>query len=190
MAHPLPVRLLPFSLVSLALLFAGCCANNVCDCNDAQQDAIALRFSRDLSASGRGFTDADLDTIVFQRYPLPYVPSGRFESVTLFRGASTGYDSTIVLNNGTPFLQVGSNKLNHYRYVVQYLAHPVGATGVPVKRGVPSPVLVIDTVRLQGSLDGSGCCTCYSNTRKAIYRDGNLTEILLKPNNHVLIAKP
>ena len=30
------------------------------------------------------------------------------------------------------------------------------------------PVLVIDSVKLSGSFEGNGCCTCYTNSRKLV----------------------
>ena len=172
-------------------LATGCCANNVCECDDARQDAIVLRFSADtLRAAGQGFRAMDLDTVVVLRYPLPAVANSKFETVTLYRRNTLATDSTFVLNNNTPFAQVGSTKLHHYRYVVRYLAHPRGGNGMPIKRGVPTTVLTIDKVLLKGSFDGNGCCTCYTNTQKALYRDSTNTLVSLEGNNQVLISKP
>jgi len=190
MTHLLPLRLLACLSFCAAFLLSGCCANNVCDCQE-QQDAIKLRFSADtVRATGRGFRKADLDTLILKRYPLPYDTLSRFETVTLYRTGEQARDSTLLLDNGTPFAQVGTAKLNRYRYVVQYLAHPAAPTGQPVRRGVPTTVLVIDRVLLQGTFEGSGCCTCYLNTQKELYRDGQNTPVPLKPNNAVLIQKP
>lgn len=188
MSYLLPVRFLLF-ISAIAALLAGCCANNVCDCPE-QQDAIKLRFSTDtLRAAGKGFKKADLDTLILKRFPLPYDTVNKFETVTLYRTGPTAHDSTIVLDNATPFAQVGTTKLNQYRYVVQYLAHPASWTGIPVRKGVPTTVLTIDKVVLQGSFEGDGCCTCYFNTKKELYRDSANTAIPLETNNAVLISK-
>lgn len=190
MPYPLPVRVSPFLLLGAALLLPGCCANNVCNCDDAQADAIKLRFSTSQAGpTGRVFTADDLDTLVLLRSPLPYDVRNRPETVVLYRSAAQAQDS-IVLNHSTPFAQAGSTRLNGYRYEVQYLAHPLQAgTGVPVRKGVPTTALVIDKILLKGALQGSGCCTCYTNTEKALYRDGSPTLVPLKPDNRVLITK-
>jgi hypothetical protein len=33
---------------------------------------------------------------------------------------------------------------------------------------VPTTVLVIDGIELRGTLEGDGCCTCYTNTQKTV----------------------
>lgn len=147
-------------------MLSGCCANNVCNCQDAQADAIKLRFSTDPTPGSRGFALADLDTIIIQRYPKKFTATTRPETVTLLRTAAQIRDS-IVLNNNTPFAQTGTSKLNQYRYVVQYLAQ------VANRKSVPTTVLTIDSVFVRGSLDGSGCCTCYTNTEKTVFLNGN-----------------
>ncbi|MFC7669420.1 hypothetical protein ACFQT0_20180 [Hymenobacter humi] len=155
MAHLLPFRFSTLLCLTLALLLSGCCANSVCDCQDEEADAIRLHFAR-------GFSSTEADTVIIQRSPLPYQATNKFESVTLIRTAARFRD-TIVINNNTPFAQAGTTKLNGYRYEVQYLVPK------PKSKPVPTTVLVIDSVRLRGSLDGSGCCTCYTNTAKTVF---------------------
>lgn len=175
MAHLRSFRIFAPILLSTALL-SGCCANNVCDCNDAEADAIKFRFSADtLSATGKGFRLADVDTIILERSPLPYSPRVKPETAVLYRRRSQVAD-TLVLNNNAPFVQKGNTKLNAYRYALSYLTHP------PVK-GLATPILVIDKVELSGTLEGNGCCTCYTNTRKAIYTNGNPDVRTLQPGN-------
>jgi len=159
MAKPLPVSLFTFFL-SAALLLDGCCANNVCNCDDANADAVTLRFFTG-GPGGRPFAATDLDTVVLLRSPLPYNASTKPETVRLFRGPAQANDD-VVLNNNTPFGQVSNTKLSHYRYEVQYLAHPTN-------QGTPTTVLVIDSVKLKGSLAADGCCACYTNTGKTVY---------------------
>ncbi|MBF9237808.1 hypothetical protein I2I05_10420 [Hymenobacter sp. BT683] len=154
MTYPLPNRFATACCLSL-LLLSGCCANDVCDCQDEQADAVQLSFSP-------AFGTADLDTIIILRSPLPYLPTNKVETVTLIRTAAQLRDS-IRLNNTTPFTQVGSTKLNGYRYAIQYLVQKPGAKPVPIT------ALVIDSVRLSGSLAGDGCCTCYTNAEKTVY---------------------
>ena len=124
----------------VALLLSGCCANNKCDCDDARADAINLRFSS-------AFTAADLDTIIVQRSPLPF--------------SSTNKD-TLRINNASPFPQVGPTKLDGYRYVIQYL------TQQPKSKPTPNNILIINSIALNGRLEGDGCCTCYTNTEKVV----------------------
>ena len=151
MTYLLPFRfLLPG--MALLLLLGGCCANNVCDCNDAQEDQIKLVFSP-------AFTPADLDTVFVQRYPLTIKSDTKPETVTIIRPATRVYDP-IELNNATPFAPVGSVRLNNYRYVVRYAATP--------RQRRTSIALVIDNVGLKGSFDGNGCCTCYHNLSKTV----------------------
>ena len=164
MAHSLPFRISTILSLGAGLLLSGCCANNVCDCQDGQADAIKLHFrvSADSLAGGMGFGKRDVDTIIIQRSPLPYKATTKPETVVLIRTLAHARDS-IVLNNNTPFGQVGSTKVNGYRYVIQYL------TQNPNSKPVPTTVLVINKTDLAGRLDGTGCCTCYTNTRKTVY---------------------
>ena len=147
-----------------AMLLSSCCANNVCDCQDEQADAIKLRFlvNADSLAGGKGFGKRDLDTIIIQRSPLPYKTTTKPETVTLIRTLAHARDS-IVVNNNTPFGQAGTTKLNRYRYQVQYLKQ------VPKSKPMATTVLVIDSIHLKGSLSGNGCCTCYTNSQKTVY---------------------
>ena len=170
MTHLLPFRFSAILLLGLGLLLPGCCANNVCDCpGEAQEDTIKLVFSKTNFPS-----TADLDTIVLQRYPLVIVPASGIspgtkpETVTLIRSAAQAYD-TIFLNNSTPFAQVSTAKLDQYQYYVRYFPAPLPPPALPTPRKKrPAFALVIDKVALGGSLDGNGCCTCYTNTQKVI----------------------
>ena len=146
------------------LLMAGCCANNVCDCvGEAQQDAVKLVFKPgSFPNDTSGFTSADIDTLVLQRYPKINKNNARPDVVTLVRVAPQLSD-TITLNNITPFAQQGTTKLNGYSYRVRFLYHKRG------RRNNAALALTIDSVQLRGSLEGNGCCTCYTNSYKAIY---------------------
>lgn len=159
MASSSVYRFLAPSLLT-AVLLSGCCADNECNCpNEPLADAIVLRF-------GRGFTDADLDTIVVQRYPL-YVSTVSNprqivpETATIVRTGTHVRDS-LVLNNTTPFSQQNGTKLNNYRYVVRYLRK------LPLKPNKAQLAYIIDSVALEGSYQGDGCCTCYENTKKQL----------------------
>lgn len=167
MTHLLPFWFSAILFLGLGLLLPGCCANNVCDCpGEAQADAIKLVFSK--SAFDTAAEIADLDTIVLQRYPLVIIPASgtnpgtKPETVTLIRSTAQAYD-TIYITNSTPFAQTSTAKLDQYRYYVRY--YP--ALPAP-RRKRPAFALVIDKVGLKGNLDGTGCCTCYTNTEKTI----------------------
>lgn len=160
MALSLTTRLAAFA--GLGMLAAGCCANNVCDCpNEAQADAIRIVFDRTAYK-----VPDELDTLVLVRY-LRYNAKNRPailpkpETATIIRTAAqvAAYD-TLIINNTTPFSQLGSARLDTFSYVVRYYPSSKQKTR-------PSKLaLVIDSVRLSGSFEGNGCCTCYTNSRK------------------------
>lgn len=141
------------SILFIGLLLSGCCANKVCNCNDAQEDIIKLVFSKQ-------FTTADLDTLVLLRYPLVFDPlTTTPETITLIRLGAQPTD-TIFLNNNTPFTQSGTARLNQYRYQIRY--HNT------LRQSKLATALLIDQVTLKGSFEGDGCCTCYTNYDKQI----------------------
>ena len=160
MALTLINRLVAFA--GLGMLLAGCCANNVCNCpNEAQADAIRIVFDRSK------FTAADLDTLVLTRYLHPD-PKNRAavlpkpETAIIVRTAAqiAAKDTTLIIDNTKPFSQFGSARLDTFSYVLRY--YPSSKQKIrPSKL-----VLVIDSVKLSGSLEGNGCCTCYTNSRK------------------------
>ena len=177
MAYLLPFRFSAYSWLGAALL-AGCCANNVCDCpGEAKADIIKLVFAP-------SFSPADLDTVMILRYPLKITAATKPETVTYVRTAAQAYD-TLFLNNSAPFSQSGSQKLNQYRYLVKYYATP--------RRRRPATALIVDSVALQGSFDGTGCCTCYTNSKKTVVvrKDSASAKTTadLKPRPVLLIAK-
>jgi hypothetical protein len=173
MAH-FPIFRFSALAVLCGLLLNSCCANNVCECNDAQADAIQLRFSTDTTRGARGFIASELDTVIIQRYPKIFTNNTVPQSVTLVRTGAQ-ISQPIELNNTTPFTQTGTDKLNQYRYVVRYLA--------PVRNSKPlaTTVLTIDSVLLRGTFEGTGCCTCYSNTDKVVYLNGAARNIKADP---------
>ena len=181
--NPFPARLATLGAAA-CLLLSGCCANNVCDCQDAQADALDLRFAAGSGAGG--FRAEDLDTLLLLRFPRRYKSTSKFETVTLYRPAAQAHDS-VLLNHNTPFNQTGSAKLSAYRYVVQYLKH------MPGRKPVPTTVAVLDSVDLAGSFEGDGCCTCYLNSQKVVYRNGTATDLHTsapQPNKPLVLTKP
>ena len=189
MTHLLPSRFSAILLLGLALLLPGCCANNVCNCpGEAQADVIKLVFSK------TAFAAIELDTLVLQRYPLLIIPANgpnpgtKPETVTLIRTAAQAYD-TIYLNNSTPFAQANATaKLDQYQYYVRYFPAP--------RKARSAFALVIDNAVIKGSLDGNGCCTCYTNTQKTISTRKDSTASAttaiatnLKPNPVFIITK-
>ncbi|WP_210521449.1 hypothetical protein [Hymenobacter terricola] len=163
MSYLLPARFSVLSLLSAALLLSGCCANNVCDCDDAKADAVELRFDP-------LFLTSDLDTVLIKRYPKDFNATTIPETVTLIRNTAHARDS-VLLNNNSPFAQVGTTKINSYRYVVQYYVQQPGS------KPVATTALVIDKIDLQGSFQGDGCCTCYTNSRKIVYAMGSVFDL-------------
>ena len=159
MALSLLTRLLP--LAGLGALLAGCCANNVCDCaGETQADAIRIVFDRSK------FTTGELDTLALVRYlhPDPKNPAAvlpKPETVIIVRtAAQLAANEALIINNTTPFSQLGSARLDTFSYVLRY--YP--GTKPRVRAG--KRLLVIGKVKLSGSFEGNGCCTCYTNSRK------------------------
>ncbi|SFQ02637.1 hypothetical protein [Hymenobacter arizonensis] len=156
MAYFLSFRFPTLLCLSLAWLLSGCCANEVCPpCQDDEADAVNISFSQ-------AFSTAELDTIIITRAPKRFSATNKPESVTLIRTAARARDN-IQLNNTTPFGQIGTSKLNAYRYEVQYLVQR------PRSKPVPTTALLIDSVQLDGSFEGKKCCTCYTNNQKTAF---------------------
>lgn len=187
MALSLITRLTAFA--GLAILLAGCCANNVCDCpNEAEADAIRI-----VSDSSWFKTPGELDTLVLVRYLRPDAknPSATLpkpETVTLIRtAAQIAANDAVVINNATPFSQLGSARLDKFSYVLLY--YP----GTNPKLRPSKRALTIDSVKLSGSFEGNGCCTCYTNSRKwAFVHDtsNRPSYIDLQKQRAIILKKP
>ncbi len=166
-----------------ALLLAGCCANNACNCQDERADAFYLRFNtRD---PGKFDPKAELDTVLVKRFALQmnakgqpvllktktidtytkYADSlnaaGSFDLVTIVRATALQPD-TLVLNNNFPFAQSGARKLNTYLYRIEVRNDSLPRQ--PLKNK-PRRYELKD-IALKGEFSGDGCCTCYRNTQK------------------------
>ena len=172
------------ALTGLVMLLAGCCANNVCDCpNEADADAIRIVFDSK-------FTADELDTLSLVRYLRPdpknsSAPLPKPETVTIIRtAAQIAASEPVVINNATPFSQLGSARLDTFSYVLRY--YP----GMKPRLRPSKRMLFIKQVKLSGSLEGNGCCTCYTNSRKLaqVWPDSIPTTTFqdLKPRTAVL----
>lgn len=156
---------------------AGCCANNVCDCQDEHADDLTLQFrvSDNPAANPGSFAPADVDTVYLLRYALPLPGgSGRIprDSVRLVRPVAQA-TNPIIINNNAPFGAVPGRKLDRYSYTVF-----VRLSGSPQSTAGRKSYVLRDIV-LRGELDGTGCCTCYRNTTKMAALNGqryDLTE--------------
>ncbi len=171
--------LLPLGLG--ALLLAGCCANNVCDCRDELADAFYFRF--DTSGGPGSFAPlTELDTVLLKRFALPLDAKGQplagrgttahidtlnakgsFDLVTIVRATAVRPD-VIVLNNNFPFAQSGSRKLSTYLYRIEVRGAPLGPK--QFLKTMPRKY-ELNQIALKGEFYGSGCCTCYRNTLKS-----------------------
>lgn len=176
-------RLIAFLGVAGAL--AGCCANNVCDCNDARADAFYFKFD----TGAGGFAPAtELDTVVLKRYTLrldakglpaliktnqltytAYADSldkaGVFDQVNVVRSMATAIrprvtTDTVVINNNAPFTQAGPRKLDTYLYRIEVRRAPGQLLRNNPRR------YELGKISLVGEFYGTGCCTCYRNTSK------------------------
>jgi len=150
--------------VGVLAALAGCCANNVCDCQDARADALTLRFrvSENPVANPGSFAPTDVDTVYLLRFALPLPgDSGRIphDSVRLVRPAAQAANPFII-NNNAPFSPVPGRKLDRYAYTVF-----VRLLGSPQDKAGRKSYKLTD-ITLRGKLDGTGCCTCYRNTTK------------------------
>lgn len=148
-------------LVLGSFVVAGCCANNVCDCDDRYADALYFRFQVGAdSLTGADFGRAEVDTVYVLRYPLPVTlpNSGSHDSVAILPTAARVFGDTLFLNNKGPFALTTGRKVNSYEYVLL----------VGDRRRQQFRRYVVSNIRLKGSFEGDGCCTCYVNSGKSL----------------------
>ncbi|GGG36558.1 hypothetical protein GCM10011378_11190 [Hymenobacter glacieicola] len=150
-------------LVATTVLVAACCGSVSCECEDAYADAIGFRFSSDPVA---GFRAADIDTVFVTRVPRDPKQQPRADTTFIARGTDSVAVLTqpLVINNATPFSQVGNRKLDQYTYTL-YLAKS--------RRAVPIYRYQINQVELTTDYQADGCCTCYLNTGKRVVTTDN-----------------
>jgi hypothetical protein len=160
--------LLPGLAIMMAL--SGCCANDVCICNDKLADALLFRYSRRVKVA-TGINASDVDSVIVARTTLPDpknpTNTTRTDSVLVGRrvfvptaGTITTITTqdTIVINNASPFASAGSTtKLDAYTYrITLYKSAKALAT------------YRITHIELQGRYNSTGCCTCYQNLSKVL----------------------
>ncbi|MGI4885204.1 MAG: hypothetical protein ACRYFR_09620 [Janthinobacterium lividum] len=183
------------ALLGVAGALAGCCANNVCDCDDERADAFYFKFD----TGPGGFVSAtELDTVVLKRYTLrldakglpaliktnlltytAYADSlnnaGTFDQVNVVRNVDALATAlrprvptdTVIINNNAPFTQSGSRKLNTYLYRIEVRRAPGQLLRNSPRR------YELNKISLTGEFYGTGCCTCYRNLSKT----GTLTNL-------------
>ncbi|TVT43630.1 hypothetical protein FNT36_05975 [Hymenobacter setariae] len=170
---------IPGLLIMLAL--AGCCANDICVCQDELADALFFTFR---IGGTNGFRADQIDTLFIVRIPHPtaLVPKPTRDSILRILplangGATLTQDSLIAINNAAPFAASGGLKLDAYDYQItayQYSkAAPVG--------GRYRYTFKISNIKLDGQYQANGCCTCYSNTGKQFDLSSNLSAAPAQP---------
>ena len=169
----LSIRPLLLGLGAAAL--SACCANDTCDCRDNLADAIAIGFELSEVPTPTTFTPREVQTVKLLRYDTSTARTAlAYDSVIINRTAAQAGEP-ILLTHRTPFRVVGNRRLNSFRYVVQ----PLG----PISQGaVPSPEFRLDSIRLEGSFEADGCCTCYRSRSKAVRVNGQKVEAITIDN--------
>ena len=159
--------------MALLMVLAGCCANSVCNCQDERADALTLQFRvRDKAAPAADTTDfapADVDTVYLLRFALP-LPVGpitsrvRRDSVALVRPLAT-VANPFVIRPDAPFAP--GQRLNAFAYNVL-----VRLPRTARNRRRRLLTYALRNIELRGEFEGTGCCTCYRNTYKALTLNG------------------
>jgi hypothetical protein len=159
-------------LPGLAIMMAlsGCCANDVCVCNDSLADALFFSYSHRVKIA-TGINASDVDSAIVSRTTLPDpknpTVSTRTDSLVVGRkvlvprkGITTDsiVQDIITINNASPFASAGNTiKLDAYTYrITLYKSAKALAT------------YRINHIALQGRYNSTGCCTCYQNLNKAL----------------------
>lgn len=165
-----------------ALLLAGCCANDACNCDDLLADAIYFKLDP------QSFRPSDADTVYLFQYSttnqvraVDSVRLVRHQLATNIRSYnlahSTNIDTTlIILSNTAPFSPRSTGgKFSQYNYV---LSVPKGDSLYAAAGSLlPRPVYMyrIANVTIKGQYQADGCCTCYQNTKKTFSVNGGAT---------------
>jgi hypothetical protein len=179
---------IPGLLMLLAL--AGCCANDICICQDELADALFFTFR---VGGANGFRADQVDTLFIVRIPHPtaLVPKPTRDSILRVlplaaNGTQLTEDSTISINNAAPFAASGGLKLKDYDYQITAYQYSKSAPNGNRYRYT----FKISNIVIDGQYNAKGCCTCYQNTGKQFDLSSNLysgtqTKIVTAP-----ITKP
>jgi len=161
----------------LLLALAGCCANDICICQDELADALFFTFR---IGGANGFRGDQVDTVFIVRFPHPtaLVPRPTPDSVLrvlpLANGGTTlTQDSIIAINNAAPFAASGGLKLDSYDYqITAYQYSKAAPNGTRYRY-----TFKVSNIKLAGQYVANGCCTCYSNTGKQFDLRSNLSTV-------------
>ena len=168
-----------------AAVLSACCANNTCDCRDSLADAIAIRFALSETATPvpgvpTGFRPQEIQVVKLLRYDIATTGTAvSYDSVTITRNAAQAGEA-ILLTHSTPFRVVGNRRLSSFRYVIK----PLGAVSAGT---LPSPEYQLTNIRLDGSYEADGCCTCYRNRSKAVQVNGRKIEAITVDNQPLTV---
>jgi hypothetical protein len=173
-------------VLAMLLALAGCCANDVCLCDDALADALSFEFK---VGGTTGFPPSQIDTFFIVRITTPAAnaPVGTMivkdsvlrvlplaisgSDTTIATGPNGTNLNSIVINNAAPFASAGSTtKLDAYTYRIN--AYQRVTRGG--KRTISRVFFLINNIKLAGKDDPSGCCTCYENTLKVFDLSSNI----------------
>jgi hypothetical protein len=161
-------------VLAMLLALAGCCANDVCLCNDALADALSFEFKIGKDSNNLWVSQIDTFFIVRITTPTANSPVGTMivkDSVLRVLPLTiSGSDTTIatnlnsiVINNAAPFASAGSTtKLDAYTYRINAYKRVTRGGNRTISR----VFFLINNIKLAGKDDPSGCCTCYENTLK------------------------
>jgi hypothetical protein len=174
----------------LLLALAGCCANDVCICQDELADAL---FFTPRIGGANGFQANQVDTLFIVRIPRPTaaVPSPVKDSVLRIlplgtNGTTLTQDSVVAINNAAPFAASGGVKLDAYTYqITAYQYSKAAPNGIRYRY-----TFKIDNIKLAGQYVANGCCTCYQNTGKQFNLSSNLSAAVQTKIVTAPVAKP
>ena len=161
-------------LLAPILLSAGCCANDVCNCDDLFADSLFFLFK---TSGTNAFTGADVDTVYLLRYASG-ASARPTDSTAVIRSQYLNQPQyvrtriikenldvgTLILSNSYPFTAGSTGKLSQYSYQLR--------VRLGDSRRNRTYVYNVNTIRLNGRYSADGCCTCYQNeTKSAFIRD-------------------
>lgn len=158
-------------LLTPILLLAGCCANDVCNCDDLFADSLYFSFK---TSGTNAFTLADVDTVYLLRYASG-TNSRPTDSAAIIRSqngtrpysvrqqlTNKNLDfNTIILSNTYPFAAGSMGKLSQYTYQLRVRVGDL--------RRNPTYTYNINNFRVAGRYSADGCCTCYQNESKSAF---------------------